>query len=65
MIKINLLAKSALSIVAAAAFVVLLIGSSQNNADLVQVGYNIVGKVLGTVILVTMIINLPRFIQRL
>jgi hypothetical protein len=62
-IKINVLAKSALSIVAATAFVVMLIGSSQNNTDLVQVGYNIVGKVLGTVILVTMMINLPRFFQ--
>lgn len=60
MIDIKLNAKSALSILAATAFVVMLIGSSQNNYDLVQMGYNIVTKLIVAIIVVTMVINLPK-----
>ena len=55
MAKINIFAKSSLSILATSVLVVLTIGASQNNASLIQLGDDLFKTVLVGVVLVTAI----------
>lgn len=61
---INILAKSTLAILAVVALYSVITGSATNNPDLLGSGMSLAYWLIVAVIIVTIIINLPRFMRR-
>lgn len=63
MIRILLNPKSAIAILAATAFIIMVMGASQNDQFLINLGMDLVNKVFWGIIAITAIINLPKILR--